>query len=140
MKREPRCFLFRFYFPARRMASTAFCTCRRFSASSKISGACCSNTAEEISSPRWAGRQCSTMTSGFALSSSLLVSWKPTKSRRRCSLPACRAWRCSTQPLPPRRRPESPRQGLRSGGKHCRTCGRTSAHPPPGGSSAGRRR
>ena len=49
MKREPRCFLFRFYFPARRMASTAFCTCRRFSASSKISGACCSNTAEEIS-------------------------------------------------------------------------------------------
>ena len=39
---------FCFYFPARRMASTAFCTCRRFSASSKISGACCSNTAEEI--------------------------------------------------------------------------------------------
>ena len=88
MKREPRCFLFRFYFPASRMASTAFCTCRRFSASSKISGACCSNTAEEISSPRWAGRQCSTMTSGLALSSSLPVSWKPTKSRRRCSLSA----------------------------------------------------
>lgn len=41
---------------------------------------------QEISSPRWAGRQCSTMTSGFALSSSLPVSWKPTKSRRRCSL------------------------------------------------------
>ena len=33
------------------------------------------NTAEEISSPRWAGRQCSTMTSGLALSSSLPVSW-----------------------------------------------------------------
>ena len=40
-----------------RMASTAFWTWRRFSASSKISSACCSKTAEEISSPRWAGRQ-----------------------------------------------------------------------------------
>ena len=35
---------------------------------------------------RWAGRQCSTMASGLAASSSLPVSWKPTKSRRRCSL------------------------------------------------------
>ena len=63
-----------FYLPASSTASTAFWTCRRFSASSKISSACCSNRAVEISSPRWAGRQCSTMASGLAASSSLPVS------------------------------------------------------------------
>ena len=61
--------------PASRMASTAFWTCRRFSASVKISSAWASKTAFEISSPRWAGRQCSTMQPGFAPSSRRLVSW-----------------------------------------------------------------
>lgn len=61
--------------PASRMASTAFWTCRRFSASVKISSAWSSKTAFEISSPRWAGRQCSTMQPGFAPSSRRLVSW-----------------------------------------------------------------
>ena len=63
-----------FYLPASSTASTAFWTCRRFSASSKISSACCSNRAVEISSPRWAGRQCSTSTSGLAFSSRRPVS------------------------------------------------------------------
>ena len=63
-----------FYLPASSTASTAFWTWRRFSASSKISSACCSNRAVEISSPRWAGRQCSTSASGFAFSSRRPVS------------------------------------------------------------------
>ena len=63
-----------FYLPANSTASTAFWTCRRFSASSKISSACCSNRAVEISSPRWAGRQCSTSASGLAFSSRRPVS------------------------------------------------------------------
>ena len=63
-----------FYLPASRTASTAFWTWRRFSASSKISSACCSNRAVEISSPRWAGRQCSTSASGLAFSSRRPVS------------------------------------------------------------------
>ena len=63
-----------FYLPASRTASTAFWTWRRFSASSKISSACCSNRAVEISSPRWAGRQCSTSALGFAFSSRRPVS------------------------------------------------------------------
>ena len=53
---------------------TAFCACRRFSASSKISSACASNTSAVISSPRCAGRQCCTMQSSCAtLSSSSLT-------------------------------------------------------------------
>ena len=63
-----------FYLPASSTASTAFWTWRRFSASSKISSACCSNRAVEISSPRWAGRQCSTSALGFAFSSRRPVS------------------------------------------------------------------
>ena len=63
-----------FYLPASSTASTAFWTWRRFSASSKISSACCSNRAVEISSPRWAGRQCSTSASGLAFSSRRPVS------------------------------------------------------------------
>lgn len=39
------------------LTMTAFCTCRRFSASSKISSACASKTFSVISSSRWAGRQ-----------------------------------------------------------------------------------
>ena len=45
---------------------TAFCACRRFSASSKISSVCASNTSCVISSPLCAGRQCSTIASGAA--------------------------------------------------------------------------
>ena len=45
---------------------TAFCACRRFSASSKISPACASNTFSVISSPLCAGRQCCTIASGLA--------------------------------------------------------------------------
>ena len=48
--------------------STAFCACSRFSASSKISSAWASITSVVISSPRWAGRQCSTMAPGLAAS------------------------------------------------------------------------
>ena len=68
-------FAFLSHRPARRMARTAFWTWRRFSASSKISLAWSSKTALEISSPRWAGRQCSTMWSGLAPASRLPVSW-----------------------------------------------------------------
>ncbi len=46
---------------------TAFWACRRFSASSKMYWAFCSNTSSVISSPLWAGRQCWTMASGLAL-------------------------------------------------------------------------
>ena len=49
---------------------TAFCAWRRFSASSKISCACASNTSAVISSPRWAGRQCCTIQPGFAAANS----------------------------------------------------------------------
>ena len=45
------------------LTMTAFCACRRFSASSKISLACASKTDSVISSPRCAGRQCCTITS-----------------------------------------------------------------------------
>ena len=53
---------------------TAFCACRRFSASSKISLACASNTFVVISSSRCAGRQWSTMASACAcaITSSLI--------------------------------------------------------------------
>ena len=53
---------------------TAFCACRRFSASSKISPAWASNTLVVISSSRWAGRQCCTMQSGLAAS----ITWSFT--------------------------------------------------------------
>ena len=61
-----------FYFSAFPMSLTitAFCACRRFSASSKISCACASNTSAVISSPRWAGRQCCTIQPGFAAANS----------------------------------------------------------------------
>ena len=45
---------------------TAFCACSLFSASSKISLACCSNTFAVISSSRCAGRQCITIASDLA--------------------------------------------------------------------------
>ena len=54
-------------------ARTAFWTWRRFSASVKISSACSSKTAVEISSPRWAGRQWSSRASDLALLISGLV-------------------------------------------------------------------
>ncbi len=53
-----------------RVTMTAFCACRRFSASSKISFACASNTLVVISYSRYAGRQCWTMQPGFAAASS----------------------------------------------------------------------
>lgn len=52
--------------PRRHFTSTAFCACSLFSASSKISRECFSNTAEVISSSLCAGRQCNTMASLFA--------------------------------------------------------------------------
>ncbi len=51
---------------ATNQASTAFCTCSRFSACSKIVSAWASNVASSISLPRYAGRQCITSAPGFA--------------------------------------------------------------------------
>ncbi len=59
---SPRSFLF---YPSS-FTSTAFCACSRFSASSKISSACSSNTSFVISCSRYAGRQCNTIASAFA--------------------------------------------------------------------------
>lgn len=56
----------RVFQPRRHFTSTAFCACSLFSASSKISRECFSNTAEVISSSLCAGRQCNTMASLFA--------------------------------------------------------------------------
>ena len=47
-------------------SSTAFCAWRRFSACCHTALAGPSSTSSEISSPRWAGRQCSTMADGLA--------------------------------------------------------------------------
>jgi hypothetical protein len=44
----------------------AFCTCSRFSASSKIVSALASSVASSISLPRYAGRQCITSAPGLA--------------------------------------------------------------------------
>ena len=49
-KNQPRC--------AARWARMAFCTCRRFSAWSKMMLCLLSSTSAETSSPGWAGRQC----------------------------------------------------------------------------------
>ena len=53
--------------------SSAFCVCRRFSAWSHTTECGPSITSSVISWPRWAGRQCSTMTSGAASVDELLV-------------------------------------------------------------------
>lgn len=69
----PGCGSFLCYWFASSTARTAFWTWRRFSASVKISSACSSKTAVEISSPRWAGRQWSSRASDLALLMSGLV-------------------------------------------------------------------
>ena len=48
---------------------TAFCACRRFSASSKITLCSPSMTSPVTSSPRCAGRQCRKIASGLATAS-----------------------------------------------------------------------
>ena len=53
----------------------AFCTCRRFSAWSKTTERGPSITSSVISSPRWAGRQCITSTSGLARCTSGAFTW-----------------------------------------------------------------
>lgn len=55
--------------------STAFCACRRFSASSMISFTWDSMISSVISSPRCAGRQCCTMASGFAKRITASLTW-----------------------------------------------------------------
>ena len=63
------------HFSASSLTRTAFCACSRFSASSKISSAWASKTSAVISSPRCAGRQWSTMQSGWATAMSLSLIW-----------------------------------------------------------------
>ena len=68
-----------FYFSAQSFfisfTITAFCACRRFSASLKISSACSSKTSSVISCPRYAGRQCWTIAPAFAAARSCLLIW-----------------------------------------------------------------
>ena len=48
------------------IAKSAFCACSRFSASSQAAELGPHNTSSVISSPQWAGRQCSTTWPGAA--------------------------------------------------------------------------
>ena len=74
--------------PPRTSTSSAFWTCSRFSDWSQIRLRGPSMTAEVISSPRWAGRQCIARASGPAASSSASSTWKPANASRRSSVSA----------------------------------------------------
>ena len=106
------------------------------SASSKISLAWSSKTALEISSPRWAGRQCSTMWSGLARPAGCRSAGSPESP---ASGALSRPRRCSTRRSPPSAS-RTPSLDRGAAGSRRRICGRTSGHPPPDGKRAGRRR
>ena len=59
----------------RHQASTPFCACRRFSASSQTADCGPSITSSVTSSPRWAGRQCRKMASVAARFISSALTW-----------------------------------------------------------------
>src|SRR5205823_1661791 len=63
--------------------SSAFCAGNRFSAWSNTALCGPSITSSVISSPRWAGRQCSTMAPGAAAPSSLALTWYGRKGANR---------------------------------------------------------
>lgn len=69
------CRALRAYARSMSSTSTAFCACRRFSASSMISFTWDSMISSVISSPRCAGRQCCTMASGFAKRITASLTW-----------------------------------------------------------------